>query len=58
MPNKTFVDIFRSLLQEIVFCRCLKRFFLNQVVTILEFAAIARYTLKMNTYIPSISEYI
>ena len=26
MPNKTFLDIF-GLLQEIVLCRCLKRFF-------------------------------
>ena len=27
MPNKSFVDIFIGLLQEIVLCRCLNRFF-------------------------------
>ena len=27
LPNKTFLDIFIGLLQEIVLCRCLKRFF-------------------------------
>ena len=27
MPSKTFVDIFIGLLQEIVLCSCLKRFF-------------------------------
>mgnify|MGYP003692024683 CR=1 FL=1 len=27
MPSKTFVDIFIGLLQEIVLCGCLKRFF-------------------------------
>ena len=57
MPNKTLVDIFLSLLQEIVLCRCLKRFFLDQVVTILEFAAIATYTLKMKTYPAFLSTY-
>ena len=53
MHNKIFVDIFISLLQKIVLCRCLKRFFLNKVAAILTFAVIA--TLKMKTYLSILS---
>ena len=39
IPNLTLVDISIGLLQEIDLCRCLKRFFLNQIAAILELAA-------------------
>ena len=47
MPNKTFVDIFIGLLQEIVLCRCLKRFYLNQIAAVFKLAVIASLKRKI-----------
>ena len=38
IPNKTFVDIYIGLLQEIVLCRCYTDF-INQIAAILEYAS-------------------
>ena len=59
MPNKTFVDIFLSLLQELILYRCLQSFFLNQIAAILELAGIATLKRKIiDGNIPSITEYV
>ena len=59
IPNKTFVEIYIGLLQDIVLCRCFKKIFLNQIAAILGLAAITTFKRKIRDgNIPGITEYI
>ena len=49
MPNKTLVDNFIGLLQEMVLCRCLKRLFFSQILELADISTLAllsKYTRK------------